>query len=157
MMTSERTKHLVDVLESILEIAGNNISVKDAANFAFYEISVQYNDLHQNTVRDMFLRPSGSKKPIKSGELHDAIELLFAGNLFHFTNLYFTFIPSEFQNSVTRLCTKFKQSDKSPPIKSDNPTLKLFRHVRDNKLFGKPTFHTAIDYFLEMRFGHDAT
>ena len=83
-MTSERAQQFIYLLSTILRLAGNSVSSKDAAIMAFFRTAEHFN-LQEPTVRDMVTRSCGV---CGIASFHNAIGRLYEGDSLTFKPLF---------------------------------------------------------------------
>ena len=108
-MTSERAQQLIYLLSTILHLAGNSVSSKDAAIMAFFRTAEHFN-IQEPTVRDMVTRSCGV---CGIASFHNAIGRLYDGDSLTFKNLYFHKIPSTCHVEINALCRQFSKAKKT--------------------------------------------
>ena len=120
MLTSERTRQFCYLLSTILRLAGNSVSSRDATIMAFFRTAEHFN-IQEPTVRDMVTR---SCDVHGVALFHDAIRKLYEGDTLTFRNLFFSHLPKTYHIEVDALCKKFTEAKK--PVSESAPELTFF-------------------------------
>ena len=119
-MTSERAQQFIYLLSTILRLAGNSVSSKDAAIMAFFRTAEHFN-IQEPTVRDMVTRSCGV---CGIASFHNAIGRLYEGDSLTFKNLYFHKIPSTCHAELDALCRQFSKAEK--PVSESSADIVFF-------------------------------
>ena len=129
MLTSERTQQLTCLLSTILQFAGNIISIRDASLIAF-SITAEKFDITDETVRDMVTRSCDIEDIMT---FYHAVEKLYEGDTVTFNSLYFSHIPDICHSDIDYLCRKFAHAEKPTPasVPAAASFLKNFARSRD--------------------------
>ena len=129
MLTSERTQQFTCLLSTILQFAGNIISIRDAALIAF-SITAEKFDITDETVRDMVTRSCDIEDIMT---FYRAVDRLYEGDTVTFKSLYLNHIPEIYHGDVDSLCRHFAHAGKPTPasVPAAASFLKAFARSRD--------------------------
>jgi len=111
MLTNDRVPQFFALLEEILSLCKNGLTVRDAGILAFYEVSKKFN-IREQTVRDMITRSCKNTvtgKYYSAGEFYKCIEVLFFGNTMPI-QIYYDNIDKALHKRLTMICQSYHDS-----------------------------------------------